>query len=311
MIPTPEAYSFTRYLSAKKSVDDRALNRLVWQSLSQALPLAAPGAPLRVLEIGAGAGAMFERMLAWGLLKYADYTAIDLNEENIANALQQLPSWAARRGYRTQLDPDNSLAFTGHGLQVSLRLEAIDLFDFIARQPGRWGWDLLVAHAFLDLMDIPAVLPPLFGLCKPGGLFYFTINFDGATLLEPAIDPAFDELVQNLYHRTMDERRIDGQPSGDSRAGRHLFHQIRNAGAEIIAAGASDWVVIPGPRGYPQDAAYFLHFIVHTIHQALAGHAQLDALRFERWIAARHAQIQRGELVYIAHQLDYAGRVMV
>lgn len=309
MNPTPEAYSFTRYLSAKKSVDDRALNRLVWQSLSLALPLATPEAPLRVLEIGAGAGAMFERMLAWGLLKYAEYTAVDFNEENINRARQQLPPWAARQGFRPQTNPDGSLAFAGDALQVTLRLEAIDLFDFIARHQGRRVWDLLVAHAFLDLIDIPAVLPRLFDLCKTGGLFYFTINFDGATLLEPAIDPAYDELVQNLYHRSMDERIIGGSLSGDSRAGRHLFHQIRRAGAEIIAAGASDWVVIPGPQGYPHDEAYFLHFIVHTIHQALAGRAELDAARFERWIAGRHAQIERGELVYIAHQLDYAGRL--
>lgn len=309
MSPIPETYSFPRYLSAKKSVDDRALNRLVWGALSQALPLSAPGAPLRVLEIGAGGGAMFERMLDWGLLKYAEYTAIDASVENVLSAYQQLPLWAARQGYGVQTGPDDQLIFSGEGWQVSLRLEAIDLFDFIARQPGCRAWDVLVAHAFLDLMDIPSTLPLLFGLCKPGALFYFTINFDGATLLEPAIDPTLDELVQELYHRTMDERMINGRSSGDSRAGRHLFHQIRQAGGEILAAGASDWMVIPHASGYPLDEAYFLHFIIHTIHQALAGHAELDALRFERWIAQRHAQIERAELVYIAHQLDYAGWV--
>ena len=308
-MPLPETYSFTRYLSAKKSVDDRALNRPVWVALSQALPLTTPQTPLRVLEIGAGAGAMFERMLTWGMLTYAEYTAIDLDEANIASARQQMPRWADQQGFRTQTSSQNELIFTNDALSVTLHLEAIDLFDFIARQRGRRAWDLLVAHAFLDLMDIPALLPRLFGLCKPGGLFYFTINFDGLTLLEPVIDLAFDDLVLNLYHRTMDERRINDKPSGDSRAGRHLFHQIKSAGAEVFAAGASDWVVTPGPRGYPQDEAYFLHFIVHTIHQALAGHAELDAPRFERWIAERHAQIEHEELVYIAHQLDHAGRV--
>lgn len=309
MTPIPESYSFTRYLAAKKSVDDRALNRLVWQSLSQALPLASPDAPLRLLEIGAGSGAMFERMLAWGLLQYAEYRAIDASAENILSAYQYLPIWAARAGYRTLAVADNVLTFSSQALQVTLQLEAVDLFDFVARQPGCRAWDVLVAHAFLDLMDISSTLPLLFGLCKPGALFYFTINFDGATLLEPAIDPAFDELVQNLYHRTMDERTVNGKPSGDSCAGRHLFHHIQQAGGEVIAAGASDWVVIPHASGYPKDEAYFLHFIIHTIHQALAGHPELDAPRFERWIAQRHAQIERAELVYIAHQLDYAGRV--
>ena len=53
----------------------------------------------------------------------------------------------------------------------------------------------------------------------------------------------------------------------------------------------------------------FLHYIIETVRQALAGQAELDASRFERWIAERHAQIERHQLVYIAHQLDYAGRV--
>ena len=142
-----------------------------------------------------------------------------------------------------------------------------------------------------------------------GGQQFFKPGKVGVELLEPIIDPVLDEQIQNLYHRTMDERMVDGRSSGDSRTGRHLFGHLKAAGAEIIAAGASDWVVFPGSHGYPQDEAYFLHFIIHTIQQALAGHAELDAPRFERWVAARHAQIARGELVYIAHQLDFMGRV--
>jgi SAM-dependent methyltransferase len=308
-MPIPETYSFLRYLAAKRSVDERALNRPVWEALGRSLPPASVAAPLRALEIGAGTGAMFERMLSRSILHEAEYTAVDLDAESIACARQQVPVWAVQQGYQVEICPDGSLSFSRPGQRVRLRLAAQDVFDFMAGNRGRPGWDLLVAHAFLDLIDIPASLPQLFRLCKPGGLFYFTINFDGLTLFEPAIDPAFDELVQTLYHRTMDERRVKGKPSGDSRAGRHLFHYLRKAGAEVIAAGASDWVVIPGTQGYPQDEAYFLHFIVHTVHQALAGHPELEARRFEGWLAERHAQIERHELVYIAHQLDYAGRV--
>jgi hypothetical protein len=41
---------------------------------------------------------------------------------------------------------------------------------------------------------------------------------------------------------------------------------------------------------------------------ALQGHRELDPARFAAWIAERHAQIDRGELVYIAHQLDVLAR---
>ncbi len=65
-----ETYSFIRYLAAKKSVDDRALNQHVCQSLNRTL--SQPDyqrAPLKVLEIGSGIGTMLERLLDWNVLK--------------------------------------------------------------------------------------------------------------------------------------------------------------------------------------------------------------------------------------------------
>jgi hypothetical protein len=67
-------------------------------------------------------------------------------------------------------------------------------------------------------------------------------------------------------------------------------------------------VVFPGQGGYPGDEAYFLHFIIWTIDQALSANPDVSPARFKRWIKERHAQIARGELVYIAHQLDFLGR---
>jgi hypothetical protein len=107
----------------------------------------------------------------------------------------------------------------------------------------------------------------------------------------------------------MDERLTAGKPSGDSRTGRHLFAHLRSAGAEILASGSSDWIVFPSPSGYPQDEAYFLHFMIHTIYTALQGVPELDPTHLESWAAERHVQIERGELLYIAHQLDFAGMV--
>nr|MBP8294239.1 hypothetical protein [Caldilineaceae bacterium] len=79
------------------------------------------------------------------------------------------------------------------------------------------------------------------------------------------------------------------------------------AGFDLHAAGASDWVVQPVAGLYPADEAYFLHFIVHTMHGALHGCDELDPVRLAAWIEARNCQIEGGELVYIAHQLDVFG----
>jgi hypothetical protein len=197
------------------------------------------------------------------------------------------------------------------GQDIRVETEAIDVWYFVAREQGQRAWDLLIAQAFLDLLDVPTTLPALLSLLRPGGLLYCPITFDGGTVFQPEIDSQLDVAIEACYHQTMDRRMVAGKPSGDSCTGRHLFTHLRAAGAEVLAAGSSDWVVFAGSHGYPADEAYFLHFILHTMHTALAGHPHLDAGRFTAWMAQRHAQVEQGTLVYIAHQLDVLGRVPV
>lgn len=281
-------FSFPRYLAAKKSVDDRALNRLVWSRLAEALAQQQQEQAVpQVLEIGAGIGTMAERVSEWGLLERARYTALDGEAENVEAARKRLSGW--RGG--------------------DLRLEHADVFTFSARPEEQRAYDLLIAHAVLDLFDIPRALPQFLRPLRPGGLCYFTINFDSATIFEPTVDPALDGLIESLYHRSMDERITDGKPSGDSRSGRHLFHLLPAAGVDILAAGSSDWVVHSLGGHYPQDEAYFLHCILHFVESTLTGHPELDQTAFTRWLAVRRAQIAQSELVYIAHQIDFVGRL--
>ncbi len=261
---------FSRYLSSKKTLDDRSLNRHVWDTLKANLP----NRPIRILEIGAGIGTMIERVVEWRLVEQAEYHAIDSAETNIKVLNHRMSKLES---------------------ELVISAEAITLADYIATHPE--PFDLLIAHAFLDLLPLPDALPSLLSLVKPNGLLYFTINFDGITTFEPAIEPSFDAQIETLYHQNMDDRPT----GGDSRSGRHLLNYLPKVGAEILAAGSSDWVVFPP---YPADEAYFLHFIIDTMSGALADQSALDSARFARWIEQRHAQIEEGELVYLAHQLD-------
>lgn len=281
--------NFIRYLAAKKLVDDRALNRNVWDAMCHALPPLSEDAPLRVIEVGAGIGTMIERFVERGVLLHATYTAIDADANHIAELNR-----------RTQHIP-------GIGVETCVT----DIFDFVAHSRHERTWDLLIAHAFLDLLDVPRALPQLVSLLKHDGLFYFTINFDGATIFEPVVDAEFDAEIERLYHRTMDERVTNGVRSGDSCSGRHLFEQLRALNVEIIEAGGSDWVVFAGKDGYAGDEAFFLHFIVDTVREALEHRPELSSQRdrFLNWIAHRHRLIDEGTLVYIAHQIDVVGRV--
>jgi hypothetical protein len=292
-------HSFPRYLLAKQSVDDRALNRAVYAALEANLPTG----PLRIVEAGAGVGSMPVRLLRWGLLKQAEYLAVDEQAENIACALEWIPAWAEKNGLGAEKAGASRLRLLDREKDVRLEFVSADVFDFIAAQPA--PADLLVAHAFLDLLPLPDSLSPLFSLVKPGGLAWLTLNFDGVTAFEPALDPQLDEAVERLYHRTMDER----PGGGDSRTGRHLFGHLQAAGVQLLAAGSSDWLVHPVDGGYPEDEAYFLEFILHFIEQSLGGHPGLEAGRLAGWLGARRDQLRAGELVYLAHQLDFLVRV--
>lgn len=303
-MPDEIQMSFTRYLEAKRSVDDRALNRGVWDAL--ALRIASEKEAIDVLEVGGGVGTMLTRLLAGGIFRQARYRLVDLEMENIQRAPGYLAEWADKHSWGYALTAGGEIRLTREDCMVAVTLECADVYA-LTEQPQP-TCDLLIANALLDLLDIKRALPALLGLVRPRGLFYFTINYDGQTLFEPEIDRELDEKIHALYNQTMDERQTNGQPSGDSRTGRRLFTALREEGAALLAAGSSDWVVFAGPDGYPEDEKYFLYFILHTVETALEGHPALDGGALTAWLAQRRAQIERGTLVYIAHQLDLLGR---
>ena len=292
------ASGYARYLAAKTTVDDRALNRPVLGELRRLMPAGAP----RVLEIGAGLGTMVARLLDWGVVGAGEYILLDTDRQLLDDSRRWLRDWAAARGLRRDLRPD--------GLQVGdlrVRLVHAELGRYLETGHGALA-DVLIANAVLDLVDVPAILPGLFRLLVPGGVYWFTINYDGESIFAP--DHPHDDQVMAAYHRDMDERVRYGRPAGESRTGRHLFHHLRAAGAPALAAGSSDWVVSAGPDGtYPGDEAHFLRSILSTIEDALRTRPdRVDPVDLADWLAARGRQLAAGDLVYLAHQLDFAGR---
>ena len=169
----PAAPDFIRYLAAKKGLDDRSLNRHVWDHLVRAVRDRQDASPLRVLEVGCGIGTMLERLLDRGLLTRAAYTGIDVEPEFIRAAAAALAAVMRRRGQASlTVEPGGAMLFSTPAQDVRVRFEAADLFDFLDREPGKSAWDLLVAHAVLDLIDLPTALPRLLSRLAPGGLFY-------------------------------------------------------------------------------------------------------------------------------------------
>jgi SAM-dependent methyltransferase len=298
-------YSDVRYLLAKKSVDDRALNQTVLSALRTGLATLIPGASgrrLNVLEIGAGVGTMVSRLSDWDVIRDADYTLVDQDRASLEAAKAQLREWAGRDALIT----DDKLHLGGPDRELRVRLQHCNILEHVVAPENRQRYDVVLANAVLDLLDLRPALQRIWNACKPGALFWFTVNFDGETIFLPELE--LDEQVMRLYHRTMDERVRDGQPAGDSKTGRRLLTLLPEIGAALESAGSSDWVVFPGKQGYGGDEAYFLHHIVHTIDTALQTFPDLDRPLFDAWVRARHEQIERSQLCYIAHQLDVLGR---
>jgi SAM-dependent methyltransferase len=289
---------YARYLAAKTTVDDRALNGHVLAELRRLMPAGAP----RVLEVGAGLGTMVARLLDWGVVGTGEYILLDTDRLLLDHSRRWLRDWAAARGLHSELLAD--------GLRVGdlrVRLVHAELGSYLETGDGAPA-DVLIANAVLDLVDVPAILPGLLRLLVPGGVYWLTVNYDGESIFAPG--HPHDDQVMRAYHRDMDERVRYGRPAGESRTGRHLFHHLRAAGAPALAAGSSDWVVSAGPDGsYPGDEAYFLRSILSTIQDALRTRQDwLEPADLADWLAVRHRQLAAGELVYIAHQLDFAGR---
>jgi SAM-dependent methyltransferase len=268
--------TFIRYLAAKRTVDDRALNRRVWDAMVSTMGAGTP----RVLEIGGGIGTMIERVRDDGRLAPRAWTLMDADAALIAEAKRRLAGT----------------------VPFPVEHVAAGLNAFIDAEPV--PFDLVVANAVLDLFDPPRILPRMSRLCRPGGLFLFSITFDGLTALEPEIDAAQDRKIVALYHASMDERVIDGRPSGDSRCGRHLLTLLPRCGYRILEAGSSDWIVHPRDSGYHADEEFFLSCILDFFEESLSARPELSPGELSGWLARRREQLRARQLVFMAHQLD-------
>jgi hypothetical protein len=158
-----------------------------------------------------------------------------------------------------------------------------------------------VAHALLDLFDPETTAP---ALAQWGARRYWLTHlFDGKTSWSPVIDPGLDARLEAAYHRTMDERwRVGGE--GSSTAGTAWLEALPRAGLRVTEAAASDWVVRPQDGRYTDDVRIFLEAILHFFEISLTGRPEVDQEGLRWWLTVRRAQVARGQVTLVVHQLD-------
>ncbi len=285
---------------AKKSVDDRALNKDVFQCLRQRLVLSKR---THIVEVGGGIGTMIQRLFESIPRFDVDYTLLDVEAENLAAVIPLFSDYAVQHGLRMQVVGTDQFVVSAPDQTCRVKLLAADLLNLPSLSLPLV--DGIIAHAVLDLLPLGRALPLLRGCLKADGWLYATINFDGLTLFEPQLDVRLDTLIQRVYHNSMDNRRVDGVASAGSQAGRKMFHALREHGFEVQAGGASDWFVFADQGKYWGDEAFFLEFLLGFVEDSVGKSKVVDAPALQEWLSQRRRQIQNGDLLLVTHQYDY------
>jgi ubiquinone/menaquinone biosynthesis C-methylase UbiE len=292
----PFSFSYPQYLDAKSSVDRRSLHQGVWDRFLRAL--SAQGPDIRVLEVGGGTGITLRRILGavpTREVQHLRYVLLDERDDNLAAAREALVNDLADAEATIVEEDSSGIQFQiGRECRVRVMFEHADLLDYPTRREA--SFDVVVAQAVLDLFDVPHVLDALDPVLKPGGLWYLPIHYDGLTALEPTVDAQLDRDILSIYQDSMTSPR----------SGRDLLTALPSRGADLIRVGASDWIVHAGQEGqYTEKEDYFLKCILWFIYNEVTQHdSAVSEDQIDRWIRTRLRQIESGDLIFLAHQLD-------
>ena len=294
--------SYIRYLEAKRTIDERSINRRVWERFVTRLNLTGRHEAIKLMEIGAGTGYTLFKVLEAINHSFIEYTIIELERDHAANLIHKFQHWAAYKGGTMERQRDGNYIMRAPGIEVCIRMEVEDAVQYLTSSQERDGgtYDAIMGQAILDLLDIDRILPLMDNALKRGGLYYFSINFDGMTSFLPAYDAEIDQLVENIYHASMVHDGIDR-----SQTGRRVLMNLLQSKAHLLETGSSDWIVVPDAKGnYPGEESYFLAHILQLVRKELLNTSRIDHQLAVDWYKVRLDQVRQGHLVYIAHQLD-------
>ncbi|MFK7847373.1 MAG: hypothetical protein AB8G77_18925 [Rhodothermales bacterium] len=303
-------FNYARYLASKEPVDERSLNRNVWDAFAKALSAYEPqsdDSPVKILEVGAGIGATFRRIANLPAKQHLTYTLLDLEAVNLDYFKGHANSWMRMIGY-VRLSEERLVWKNEAGRVIEVELVLADIHDYLSESNASL-WDIVVGQAFLDLFDLETFLPALFRLIAPGGLFYFPINFDGITSFLPSLEPSLDDRVEDVYHSSMDARALKPGVRGRSQSGRHLLSELMKLELHTLEVGSSDWIVYPRQGEYAGDEAYFLQQILQFVKNELSKSNEVSPEEAKYWVRTRLNQLQKRKLIYLAHQIDVFGKL--
>jgi protein-L-isoaspartate O-methyltransferase len=292
--------SVADYLQAKFALDERSLNREVRAAFLDALRSLPQ---IECLDVGAGTCATMRRLLNSGLTTPLSLTALDRDPVLLDIARQEAAGWLRALGLEPRTE-EGAIRTQGERI-TAIRFAAGELKDFRPDRP----YNVITAHAFLDIVPLPGALRMFTAWLQPGGYLYASINYDGdTTFVEMYDDADFEARLLDHYNHSMERRRVDGQVTGGAYCGRRLYGLLPEYGFEIIAHGSSDWNIAPWEGEYRDGDALCLKALLEMIR----GEGQSSGLfrpgELGRWHEDRMRLLQQRRLQLNVHHSDLLAR---
>ena len=291
---------FAEYLEAKFALDERSLNREVRAAFLDALR----GLPrIECLDVGAGTGATFRRLLQSGLTTPLSLTALDRDRGLLDIARQDAEGRLRALGLEPRVE-DGAIQTRGERL-AAMHFAAGELKE---HRPGRL-YNVITAHAFLDLSPLPQALRQFAAWLQPGGYLYASINYDGDTALVPPYQGStFEATLLGHYNESMELRRMDGQATGGAYCGRRLQALLPEHAFDIVACGRSDWNIRPFEGEYRDSDAICLKALLDFIGSEGRRSKLFEADQIDRWRDDRLRSLQLRRLGMRISHLDLLAR---
>lgn len=294
--------SIRNYFEERVSTDSDGVNQKIFGYLSSYVKKIE--SPV-ILDIGAGTGAVIRRMVKSAEIANPVFYGLDASRDLLDEARRQIAPLLERMGFAVK-GGDQVIIATKDKRSVDVHLVTGDFFDEkLQASLEKLPLSGITTHAFLDLVPIEPTVAIVARLLKKGGFFYSSINYNGATELFPFFeDRSFEERLLSTYNRSMDERRVDSQPAGGSRAGGLLYGAVADHGFKIAGFGSSDWSIFPWNGSYTPTEENFLNSLLLTIYEEGLRHSELDRYSLAAWYATRSESVEQKALALLTHQTD-------
>lgn len=316
---------YIRYLEAKRSVDDRALNKEVLNDFKRLLRNVANEYTVRILEIGAGTGAMLRRFLATEFFQHqrrVEYTMVDHKADVLIYARHMLTGEKLSESMQksTGDTTDLHLASTDDMQIPSVAVQDMDVHfrtdDALAYLRGNEKkFDAVVAAAFLDHVGLDETIPLIRNSLLPESpirAFYFPINFSGVTRFKPDVNQA----IIDAFHSSMGRMNAGGIVIQNADTGLHIERTVKYHEALDVTFGSSNWFVDcnANAEGGGGDEAYFVRGIIAFISGTRKEHIVQSGVKvdcFNAEVDKLFRILERKHLKYLAGNIDVCGRFPV